>query len=97
MFSHGLVFRHLGKLFLALFDEEGNPQDADVINDPDGIYDDLPKNSVSIVTAEHDDTSCNLRDLKTVSISHESTENALEMMIKEGSFPTFARQMWEEI
>jgi len=97
MFTYGIVFRAHGEVWLGLFDEDGNIQDADTITDHEGIYDELPSNAMSFVSVEAYG-ELNLRDLQTVTVRREGTpdEEALLLLLQEGGFPEFAKQIWSE-
>ena len=98
MFSYGLVFRHQDSVWLALYNEDGDIQDADTIADDEGIYDKLAPNAMSFVSAEVVDEVCTLRDLQTISIANEqySDGEALGMLLKEGNVPDLAKEVWEQ-
>lgn len=95
MFTYGLVFRMQDQVWLALFDEHGNIEDADTITDPEGVYDTLAPNAMSFVSVERYG-ELNLSDLQTITVSRENCtdEEAILMMLDEGDFPDFAREIW---
>lgn len=71
-YFYGLVFRYAGKVWLARYDDQGEIQDGDEIDDKDGTYSEMPPNAVSFVAVEHDEDTCMIRDLKQILVEHDT-------------------------
>src|SRR6516225_12401067 len=92
MIVHGLVFKIDGTLFFAVYDDEGNIQNADSISDDEVIYDDLPCNALSFCSVEVTNERFNIKDLHTITLTDES--KSIKDIISAKDFPRFAKDIW---
>ena len=83
--KYGLVFKINSNIFLAEYDEEGNIQDGEDIDDPKGIYNSLTENQLSFVEVHYCQQDVPyLRDLKTITVTNDDPEKTLLDLLQEG-------------
>lgn len=84
--TYGIVFRAHDKLFLSEYDQNGNIQDGDTINDPKNTYANLKDNQLSVVEIHHLQQDIPyLKDLKTITV------------LQNGDGPTLAKIAYNAI
>jgi hypothetical protein len=94
--NYGLVFFIGDLLFLAEYDELGQIQDGENIDDRKEIYSGFGKNQLSIVEVHHYQQDVfYLKDLKTVTISNGINKTVHDLM-KEGHMVDLARMIYDK-
>lgn len=98
MLNYGIVFKADGKVFLALYDKEGNIQDGQDIS-TEGTYDYMPPNVLTIVSVEYEGENIHIHDLKGVVVEKDGFEadTVLPALLTDGNFPILAKEIYQDL
>lgn len=97
MTKYGLVFRIHDEIFLSEYDESGNIQDGEVIDDLKGIYTSLTENQLSFVEVyQYQQDVQSLKDLKTITIANDDSTKTLLNLLQDGGGPELAKMIYNE-